>query len=78
MERALIFFHMNKNPRNEFGRDASRKIVKNSTNFINKTNKTKMGKIKLQNRLERQNGAAINFFNKIKNSWRCILKVKRP
>ena len=50
-------------PRNEFGRDATRKIVKNSTNFINKTNKTKMGKIKLQNHLERQNGAAINFFH---------------
>ena len=26
-------------------------------------NKTKIGKIKLQNRLERQNGAAINFFH---------------
>ena len=73
MERPLIFF-----PRNEFGRDATQKIVKNSTNFINKTNKTKMGKIKLQNRLERQNGAADQFFDSTKNSWRWILKVNRP
>ena len=33
-----------------------------------------MGKIKLQNRLERQNGAADNFFHKTKNSLRWILK----
>ena len=51
-----------------------RKCLKKSTKFINKTNKTKMGKIKLQNRLERQNGAADNFFHKTKNSLRWILK----